>query len=105
MIQQHHVLRLNHLVFLGIKILNYENKPVSIKDWTNSIQKEIYIRFLRTINRRAKCLKIFYESKMYSDRRAGSRMVAAGNRRGRGKRNGTRGAAHRGLEFQLGHEE
>lgn len=33
MTQQRHILRLNHLDFLGIKILNYENKLVSIKDW------------------------------------------------------------------------
>lgn len=31
-------------------------------------------------------------------------MMADWSWRGRGKRNGTRGAAHRGLEFQLGHE-
>lgn len=36
MTQQQHTLRPNYLVFLGIKILNYENKLVSVKDWANS---------------------------------------------------------------------
>lgn len=60
MTQQHHVLRLNHLVFLGIKILNYEDKLVSIKDWTNSIQKDYLYKVSKNNKKMSKnALKYF----------------------------------------------
>lgn len=52
MIQRHHVLMPNYLVFLRIKILNYENKLVSVKDWTNSnYLKENLYKVSKEINR------------------------------------------------------
>lgn len=58
MTQQRHILRLNHLDFLGIKILNYENKLVSIKDWKFSKKNKQMIKNALKYFMSLKCIQI-----------------------------------------------